>query len=192
MDASRCCWARASRTSTLGKAASVVLAAGAAGLIAIAAQHLYLSRVSAVRAVEVIRLFRAAMLSGVVAYLVADEVGLPITIATTVVGTAIAFVVLAVLPFSLRRLAQGRPRGGRFGRPVVIIGSNDEGFELCRLLETHPEAGFRPVGVVGRQDQVQGVAGSLARPGRGRGRASSSWPVPTVWSSRRARSRPTS
>ncbi|HZP28163.1 MAG TPA: sugar transferase [Acidimicrobiia bacterium] len=143
-------------TSTLGKAASAVLAAGAAGLVAIAAQHLYLSRVSAVRAVELIRLSRAAIFSGVVAYFVADQVGLAITVPTAVVGSAIAFVMLACCRSLYDGWLKAARGAGRFARPVVIIGSNDEASELCRLLETHPEVGLRAVGVVGRQDQVQG------------------------------------
>src|SRR5581483_10996211 len=135
-------------TSTLGKAASAVLAAGAAGLVAIAAQHLYLSRVSAVRAVELIRLSRAAIFSGVVAYFVADQVGLAITVPTAVVGSAIAFVMLACCRSLYDGWLKAARGAGRFARPVVIIGSNDEASELCRLLETHPEVGLRAVGVV--------------------------------------------
>jgi exopolysaccharide biosynthesis polyprenyl glycosylphosphotransferase len=141
--------------STLGRAAVTVAAAGAAGLVAIAAQHLYLSRVSAVRAVELIRLSRAAVLSGLVAWFVADQVNLPITVPTAAIGSLLAFVVLACSRSLYDGWLKAARSAGRFGRPVVVIGSNEEAYELCRLLETHPEAGFRPIGVIGRQEQVQ-------------------------------------
>ncbi len=140
--------------STLGDAALVIGAATATALVAIGAQRLYQSRVSAVRAVEVIRLFRSSAASAVVAYLVAEEVGLPITVGVAVFGGATCFVLLAGVRSLYDGWLKSARSSGRFGRPVVIVGSNDEGLDLARLLETHPEAGFRAVGVIGRQDQV--------------------------------------
>ena len=153
-------------TASLGHLATTVAAAGVAGLVAIAAQHLYLARVSAVRAVEVVRLFRAAIVSGVVAYLVAGEVNLAITVASAVVGTLITFVLLACVRSLYDGWLKAARAAGRFGRPVVIVGSNEEGFELYRLLDNHPEAGFRVVGVLGAQDQVQAWRGRIPWLGR--------------------------
>ena len=102
-----------------------------------------------------VRLFRAAVLSGLVAYFVAGEVALPITVPSAVVGTMIAFVLLACVRSLYDGWLKSARAAGRFGRPVVIIGANEEGFELYRLLENHPEAGFRVVGVLGAQDQLQ-------------------------------------
>ena len=139
---------------TLGEGAIIIGAASGAALLAIGAQRLYQSRVSAVRAVEVIRLFRSSVISAIVAYIVAREVSLPITIGVAVFGGATCFILLAGVRSLYDGWLKSARASGRFGRPVVIIGSNDEGFELARLLETHPEAGFRAVGVIGRQDQV--------------------------------------
>ena len=38
---------------------------------------------------------------------------------------------------------------GRFCRPVVVVGTGDEGYELNQLVDLHPELGLRVAGVVG-------------------------------------------
>ena len=38
---------------------------------------------------------------------------------------------------------------GRFCRQVVVVGTGDEGYELYKLVEQHPELGIRVSGVVG-------------------------------------------
>ena len=43
---------------------------------------------------------------------------------------------------------------GRYCRPVLIVGSNEQAHELYRLLDNHPEIGFRVVGVVGHAPDV--------------------------------------
>ena len=86
------------------------------------------------------------------------------------VGSSAAFIVWsAIWIFSLLNVERGifaiwirtHRAQGRYARPVVIIGTNDEGRELYRLLSTEPELGYQVVGVVG--DPVEGAVG---------------WPVP--------------
>ncbi|HKN49954.1 MAG TPA: sugar transferase, partial [Actinomycetota bacterium] len=45
-------------------------------------------------------------------------------------------------------------RAGRHSRPIVIIGANEEGYDLYRLVGNHPELGFRVCSVVGSPADV--------------------------------------
>jgi FlaA1/EpsC-like NDP-sugar epimerase len=129
----------------------VVAAVTAAALLGIASQKLYRSRVAGVRAVEVARLGRVAALATGVAYLTARGLDLPVPSWRLAAGGATSFVLLA----GFRSLFDARLKAlraqGCYGRPVVIVGANDEGLGLYRLLHTHPEIGFRISGVVGSE-----------------------------------------
>src|SRR2546429_49053 len=51
-------------------------------------------------------------------------------------------------------LRAGRSRG-RFSRRVLVIGSNDEALDLCHLIESHPEVGYRVCGLVGDPTEIR-------------------------------------
>ncbi len=124
-----------------------VLTAGT--LAVIGGQKLYQARVCGVRAVETAGLGRAAALSGLVGYLAARLLGEDLGAWAIVAGVGLTFVFL-----TMGRAAYGgwlrRVRTqGRYCRPVVLIGSAAEGFELARLVDQHPELGFRLCGVAG-------------------------------------------
>ncbi len=118
-------------------------------VVAIATQHLYRARVCAVRAVEITRLGRASAVAAVVALLIPRFLPLDIEARSAFVGAGASFVLLVVARAAFRTWLQNGRRQGRFMRPVVVVGTNEEGAELVQLLRTHPELGFRVAGVVG-------------------------------------------
>ena len=73
----------------------VIVTAVVSALGAIGVQRLYRSRVAAVRAVELVRVTRAASVSVAGAYLAAVIVGIPLPIPVAALGTALAFLLLA-------------------------------------------------------------------------------------------------
>ncbi len=134
--------------SLWARSAVVVVGAGSA-LCAIAIQRLYLSRVAAVRAVELVRLMRAAAVSVVCAYLAASIVGIPLPIPSSVFAGLLAFLLLATgRSFFDAWLKLERTRG-RVLRPMLLVGANADAAELNQLLSNHPELGFRVAGYVG-------------------------------------------
>jgi exopolysaccharide biosynthesis polyprenyl glycosylphosphotransferase len=136
----------------------VLLVAGT--ILAIASQRLYLSRVCSVRAVEIARLGRACVVAGVGALLLPRVLPVVLESEPVIAGVSFTFVLLLAFRSLFRSwLAAGR-RDGRYVRNVVVVGTNDEGADLCKLLRDHPELGFRLVGVLGAPD------GEAVAPGR--------------------------
>lgn len=139
----------AGRPVALAVAVAVMTVAGLGG---IASQRLYLARVCGVRAVELERLGRASVLAGMLAYLIAQVLDLTVTGVRAALGGLLMFVLLAMFRGGYDGWLKSARSKGRFTRPIVIIGGNQEGFELYRLLSTHPELGFRVSGIVGCGD----------------------------------------
>ncbi len=130
---------------------SAAFGATMAAIAAAASQQLYLSRVATVRSEELVRASRAAAVSAGAAWAVFALGGTALPIQRVALGGAIAFLMLAAgrsVYDAWMRLARAQ---GQFTRPVVVIGTNAEGAELCRLLQTHPEVGLQVVAAVGKQ-----------------------------------------
>ncbi|MDP8978082.1 MAG: sugar transferase [Actinomycetota bacterium] len=128
----------------------VVLAATLVCLALVASQRLYLARVSSVKSVETARLARVCALTGLFVVGFARAVDLPVGLVEGLGGGALSFALLAAVRGGYRSYLSAQRRRGRFSRPVVIVGGNEEADDLCRLLLDHPELGFRVVGVVGQ------------------------------------------
>ncbi|HEY7438861.1 MAG TPA: sugar transferase [Acidimicrobiia bacterium] len=127
-----------------------VLVVVVASLAAIAWQDLYRARVCSVRAIETARLGRAAVLSGIVGLIVSSRVGAyPLALSDAILASVVTFVLLVLFRGLYGSALRRGRKQGRFCRPVVVVGTGDEGYELYRLLELHPELGFRVAGVVG-------------------------------------------
>lgn len=134
---------------TKGVLIPILLVGVAVQIGAIASQRLYLSRVSAIRSIELVKLMRAS------------------TLATLAVGTASALsdggwvpyrcIVGFFLTFFLTAVSRGiygawlgnLRRSGRFVRPIIVVGTNEEGSDLVTLLSQHPELGYVVRGVTG-------------------------------------------
>jgi exopolysaccharide biosynthesis polyprenyl glycosylphosphotransferase len=115
----------------------------------IAGQRLYLSRICAIRTVETSRLARAVALSAVCILALHSLAPVVASGPTVAVGTVSSFLLLGLVRSVFRSWLNGSRRKGRFLRLVVIVGANDEGYDLFRLVADHPETGFTVAGVAG-------------------------------------------
>jgi exopolysaccharide biosynthesis polyprenyl glycosylphosphotransferase len=142
-------------SESLGRLAGTVAVIVAASLLVISWQGLYLARVCGVKAVETVRLGRAAVFSAVVGLLVSPAIDQAISLQQAVAAVVVTFLLLVTARGLYGSWLRRSRLQGRFCRPMVIVGTGDEGFELYRLLELHPELGFRVAGVVGPEREAQ-------------------------------------
>jgi exopolysaccharide biosynthesis polyprenyl glycosylphosphotransferase len=127
---------------------TIVTAIGVA-MLAIASQGLYRSRTCAVRAVETVRLGRAVAVATGVALLAAHAMDLSIGLGAAVAAVAVTWFLLSASRGLYGAWLRKLRVQGRFCRHVVVVGTGDEGHELFKLVEQHPELGIRVSGVVG-------------------------------------------
>jgi exopolysaccharide biosynthesis polyprenyl glycosylphosphotransferase len=138
-------------TPLLAGTKSVTVAVGAtvAGVATAALSRLYLARVCSVRTVEVGLLARVAVVSALVAALLGPRLGVDSSAAYFLPAMLWVFVLLVVERGMFAYWVRTWRAQGRYARPIVIIGTNDEGRELYHLLTTEPELGYQVVGVIG-------------------------------------------
>jgi exopolysaccharide biosynthesis polyprenyl glycosylphosphotransferase len=125
-----------------------------AALATIASQRLYLARVCSVRAVETVRLGRTAALTALLLEAGERRLHIDITLFGDVLGAVLSFAFLTTFRDGYRAWLKAHRRAGRHSRPLVIVGANEEGFDLYHLIGNHPELGFRVCGVVGNPADV--------------------------------------
>lgn len=115
---------------------------------------LYLARICRVRAVEVSRLARVAVLLGTIAYFVGGRVPIGMTGGSAVKGAVVFFLVLAATRSAYTSWLKRMRSNGNASRPVIIVGSNEEGVDLRRLLDEHPELGLVVAAMVSRASEA--------------------------------------
>jgi exopolysaccharide biosynthesis polyprenyl glycosylphosphotransferase len=121
----------------------------------IASNRLYRSRVCSVRAMETAALLRACSLGAIAAYLVAPRLGAAsLKPSTIILGQILAFLFVYISRTAYRSALRRARRLGKFTRPVVIIGTGDEAYELLRLMVDEPELGYNVLGVIGRAHEM--------------------------------------
>ncbi len=130
---------------------SMTVAAGAtvAGVATAALSRLYRARVCSVRTVEVGLLARVTVVSALVAAVVGPRLGVDSSVAFFLPAVVWLFALLNVERGMFAYWVRSSRAQGLYSRPVVIIGTNDEGLELHHLLTTEPELGYQVVGVIG-------------------------------------------
>ncbi len=133
-----------------------------AGLAAMALQRLYLARVCSIRSVELSHTGRAALLSAIAVLLVSESAALPISIRRAAFGAALLFLFVSMLRGIYSSMLRERRARGLHARPIVLVGTNDEARELATLVDTHPEFGYRIVGVIGCPEEYAGWAETQA------------------------------
>lgn len=122
----------------------------------IASNKLYRSRVCSVRSVENAALIRVCVLAGVAAFLVAPRVQAhDLRLRTLVVGQLLSFLFVLLGRTTYRAMLRRARRLGRFIRPVALIGTGDEAYELLQLMVDEPELGYSVIGVIGDQDETE-------------------------------------
>jgi FlaA1/EpsC-like NDP-sugar epimerase len=120
---------------------SVLLGVAAVTIVALlfaTSQHLYLARVSSVRAYEVAGLGRVALVSAVVAYLVGTLQVEHLSAVHFLVGGAIAFVLLTTLRGWFGRWLRAHRLRGGLTRSMVVVGSGGDAANLVALLLPAP------------------------------------------------------
>ncbi|MFP5376473.1 MAG: sugar transferase [Acidimicrobiia bacterium] len=134
-------------SSPAGTAAPLMaVTAGALGLMA--SQKLYLARVCRVRAVELSRVLRVSVVTGVAAHLVGHRVGVELSVALLAFAVLAMAAALAVWRGCYGAWLRRRRRRGHSTRPVVVVGDLEESHNLAALLRGHPELGFEAVAAV--------------------------------------------
>lgn len=137
----------AGRSSTEGAITTILLTVS--GLVLLATQELYLARVSSIRAVEMTRVFRTAVLLGFAAGLGAEIFDSSIAAKEAGLGALLSVVFLIIGRSSYRAWLTSRREAGEHRRAVVVVGTNDEARRLHDLLATHTEIGLEVAAVYG-------------------------------------------
>ncbi len=120
-----------------------------ASLFFASSQRLYLARVCVVRAEEKARLARVALFTFIAGLLACQLVGFDVSYLRLGVATVLTFLLMAGFRLGYHQYLRVSRARGRFARPILLVGANDEAVELSQLLVTHPEIGMQMVGVVG-------------------------------------------
>lgn len=118
-------------------------------LLVLAAERLHLSRVAGMRTVEIARLARASLMIGAIALIAGRVLGEDKPIRFPISVALFSFFFFNVWRMTFNAWLRKARRGGRFTRPIVLIGANDDALSLNRLIRSHPELGYRVVGIVG-------------------------------------------
>ena len=126
-----------------------------AGIWLLSSARLYQARVCSVRTVEITRLARVSGVLGLVALGVAGLAGFDSIIFESVLGAAATLLLLLTFRSGYRNWLQTGRREGRYGRPVVLVGTNGDAMEIHHLLNGHPELGFTICAVVGDRDDAE-------------------------------------
>lgn len=132
----------------------ISLAAGCS-LALMASRRLYRARVSSVRAVELQLLLQVSLLTAGCLFVLRGTIpGLEMSGAQALLGGATSFAALGFSRGVYRRWVAAQRRSGRFGRSVILVGTNENAREVVDLLQDHPESGLSIVGVVGGNPQL--------------------------------------
>src|SRR5207302_1350499 len=130
----------------------MVLAVAAFILIGNHARGLY-AEARADRAVELVGCARSCFVAAIAVMVAGQAAGLEPGPWRAAAATAGCVLLLVVARSAYRARMTVRRRANEAVRPAIVVGTNDEAFELCRLLDQDPAFGFRPWGVVGERSQ---------------------------------------
>jgi exopolysaccharide biosynthesis polyprenyl glycosylphosphotransferase len=131
-----------------------VAALFAVGLIA--SKGLYRARTCSVRAAELAALWRVATVL-MVAELADDRLfGIRSSLNVIMLRGFLTLALLVLFRSGYRQVLRSARRRGRFGRSVVIVGTNEHAVGLHRTLSEHPEDGFHSCGLVGERRALGG------------------------------------
>lgn len=135
--------------SRLVTAVAVIALATVVSLLVVATERLYLSRIAAMRTMEIARLARACLIIGAIALIGGRILGEEKIVRFPILVAVLAFFFLNAWRMAFASWLRTARKGGRFTRPIVLIGANDDARSLSRLVRAHPEIGYRIVGVIG-------------------------------------------
>ncbi|HEY2666002.1 MAG TPA: exopolysaccharide biosynthesis polyprenyl glycosylphosphotransferase [Actinomycetota bacterium] len=105
------------------------------------------------RALELVGCARSCVFAAITIVVLGKALGLEPAPWHAVSATGVCLVLLLVARSAYRARITVRRRANEAVRPAIVVGTNDEAFELCRLLDQDSAFGFRPWGVVGERGQ---------------------------------------
>jgi exopolysaccharide biosynthesis polyprenyl glycosylphosphotransferase len=147
-----------------GPGVATIVAAVVVVTVAFASiQRLYQARACALRAEEKARLVRVVLVDAVAVVAIGGLAHVDLPISTVVWGSLSAFALLATFRAGFRHwLTLNRARG-RYLRPIVVVGDNDESAALVSLLREQPELGYEVLGYLGGRPSEAPGGGPGAR-----------------------------
>lgn len=132
------------------EAGAVLTGATLATLLVLAFHQLYLSRVCSMRTIEIARVARASLIVGALA-LIGTKLTGEVHITRIPVLTAIGvFLFVNIWRMTFAAWLKNARKSGRYFRPVLLVGADDDAHNIYRLLAAHPELGYRVAGIVGK------------------------------------------
>jgi exopolysaccharide biosynthesis polyprenyl glycosylphosphotransferase len=134
--------------------AVIIVGSVVAGLWLLNAHDLYLARISTIRSVELSRVSRSVFLLGCANYVGRSVIGFHFQQRDILVGMMLTMVLMFLGRGAYRAWLTANRRDGRFLRDILIVGAGSEAGEILDVLEDHPEAGYRVVGVTGNRDRA--------------------------------------
>jgi exopolysaccharide biosynthesis polyprenyl glycosylphosphotransferase len=134
----------------------VAVAAIAGALWIMRYEGLHLSRLCAVRSIEVRLIGRSAGYTAI-GLLIMDRVVFAridtyIAVTEVAIGSTLMIVLLVIERSVYRSVLRSTRQGGDRARDVLIIGAGSHAARLVALIRDHPDYGMRVVGVVGDRD----------------------------------------
>ena len=129
---------------------ALALASAAFTLVAMAGLHLYRARLCAVRAVEMSRLMRATVIGTALAVAATGVIWDVIPLAWAITLGAVEFGALALGRSGYAAWLRHERSLGRYVRPVILLGTNNEARALYKLVTDQPELGFVVTAAAGR------------------------------------------
>lgn len=135
----------ATGTALIGTAGVI----GAVTIAFIGSQQLYLARVCRLRSVEVSRLIRVAVVTGLLVALIGPRWGVTLSASLSAAAILTTAVALSAMRGVYNAWLRSCRSDGRHQRPVVIVGPHDEAESIQRHIQSHPEFGLQAVATIG-------------------------------------------
>lgn len=132
----------------------VVILAVALTMLSLGALRLYRARVCSVHAVEIAGIGKAVAIATIGVQASEGAIGVEIDALDLGLGALFVFVAVLAGRRGFRTWMARRRRRGQHLRPIVVVGTNDEGHALVAMLGRNPEAGYRVVGLLGDRHGV--------------------------------------
>jgi exopolysaccharide biosynthesis polyprenyl glycosylphosphotransferase len=130
------------------------------GMVAIRSQNLWVSRLNNVRAIELSRITRAVGLMGLGTIVLDRGLRLYFHVAEIAIGCAAVWIVLVGWRSIYRTWVGAQRKAGRYGRRVIIVGTDRRAMALAELFATHREQGVHVVGMIGSAREARAAARS--------------------------------
>jgi exopolysaccharide biosynthesis polyprenyl glycosylphosphotransferase len=123
-------------------------------LLSLGGFRLYRARVCSVHAVEIAGIGKASAIAAIGVQAFEGAIGVDTEPLHLAAGAVAVFLALLTGRRGFRTWIARRRRRGQHLRPVVVVGTNDEGRALVAMLRRNPDAGYAVVGLLGDRHGV--------------------------------------